>query len=138
MTRDWRAANNRVNEKAKVQVNRVIAIEGIMAEAKALPQRRLSSIWKELTRKPFPKVKAFQLKDTDFNQVIRIRKCREDELRELEEWNAILLPEGTDACVLNAEARSSLDYIILVRENPYNSLGKILRHELTHIARNDL
>ena len=115
----------------------MIAIEGIMVEAKALPQRRLSSIWKELTRKPFPKVKAVQLKDTDFNRVISMRKCREDELRELEEWNAILSPEGTDAFVLNAEARSSFDYIILGRENPYHSLGKILRHELTHVARND-
>ena len=116
----------------------MIAIEGIMVKAKALPQRRLSSIWKELTRKPFPKVKAFQLKDTDFNRVISMRKCREDELRELEEWNAILSPEGTDACVLNAEAVSIFDYLILVREHPYHSLGKILRHELTHIARHDL
>lgn len=124
-------------KKAKVQVNRVITIEGIKVEAKALPQQRLSSIWKELTRKPFPKVKAFQLKDTDFNQVISVRKRREDELRELEEWNAILSPEGTDACVLNAETEASFDYIILGRENPYHSLGKILRHELTHVARND-
>ena len=116
----------------------MIAIEEIMVEAKALPERRLFSIWKKLTGKPFPKVKAVQLKDTDFNRVISMRKCREDEPRELEEWNAILSPEATDACVLNAEAISGFDYIILVRENPYHCVGKILRHELTHIARNDL
>ncbi len=115
----------------------MIVVEAIMVEAKALPQRRFFSVWKKLTEKPFPKVKAFQLKDADFNRVISVRKCREDELRELEEWSAILSPEGTDACVLNAEAKSSFDHIILVRENPYHNLGKILRHELTHVARND-
>ena len=72
-------------KKVKVRANRVIAIEGIVVEAKAFPQRRLSSIWKELPGKPFPKVKAFQLKDADFKRVISMRKCREDELRELKE-----------------------------------------------------
>ena len=91
-----------------------------------------------LTKNPFPKVKTFQLKDTDFNRVISMRKCREDELRELEEWNAILSPEETDAFELDAEAMLSFDYVILVRENPYYSLGRNLRHELTHIVRNDL
>ena len=71
-------------KKVKVRVNRVIAIEGSMVEAKAFPQRRLFSIWKK-GGKPFSKVKAFQLKDADFNRVISMRKCREDELRELKE-----------------------------------------------------
>ncbi len=116
----------------------MVTIEGIKVHAKPIPKCQLQSTWLQLTSKPFPKIKALQLKDDDFDRVIRLKRCREDELRELEEWNAILSPEGTDACVLNAEARSSFDYIILIRENPYHSLGKILRHELTHIARNDL
>ena len=106
--------------------------------AEALSKPRLFTIWKQLTNKPFPKVKAFQLEDADFNRVLRLLRCHEDELREVEEWNTVLSIEGTDACVFNADKISGLEYMILIRKHPYHSLGKILRHELSHIAKDDL
>jgi len=39
----------------------VINIEGVRVEAKAIPKQQIVSMWKELTTKPFPRVKAFQL-----------------------------------------------------------------------------
>ncbi len=91
-----------------------------------------------MTSNPFPRVKAFQLKDPDFNRILRLLKCEEDELRELEEWHRILSTEGTDACIFNAEEMAGFDYIILIRETPYHSIRKILRHELSHIVRGDI
>jgi hypothetical protein len=116
----------------------MITIEGISVEAKGVPERQLVLAWKELTRKPFPQVKAYQLTDEDFDRVIRLRRCREDMERELEEWGRVLSTIGTDACVFNAEEAADAEYIILVRESPYHSLEEILSHELSHIARGDL
>lgn len=99
----------------------MITIEGIKVQAKTIPKRQLISAWRKLTSKPFPKVKAFLLKDNDFDRVIRLRRCKEDELGELEEWNTILTTEGTDACIFNAEENSGFDFIILVRENHYHT-----------------
>jgi hypothetical protein len=65
----------------------LICIEGIKIEAKPIPKRQLFSVWKKLTSKPYPRVKAFLLSDYDFDWVICLRRCAEDELRELEEWN---------------------------------------------------
>jgi hypothetical protein len=133
-----RETHKRLNAKAKVRVTCLIAVEGIKIKAKAIPKRQLVSVWKELTSKPFPKVKAFQLKDNDFDRVICLRRCEEDEIRELTEWNTILTTEGTDACVFNAEEISGLEYAILIRENPYHSIGEIIEHELSHVAKGDL
>lgn len=116
----------------------MIKIEGIQVKAKTIPKQQLISEWRKLTCKPFPKVKAFRLKDEDFDRVIRLRRCREDELRELEEWNTVLTTEGTDACIFNAEATSGFDYLILIREKPYNRLETIIKHEFSHIIRGDL
>lgn len=124
--------------KTNVRSLCLITIEGIAVTAKAFPQRRLSKTWKQLTDKPLPKVKALQLEDVDFNRVINLRRCEEDEFRELQEWNTILSPEGTDACVFNANENSSVDYMILIRKRPFHNLEEILRHELSHIARADL
>src|SRR3972149_148352 len=120
-----------------MRVNRIIVIQGIRIKTKAIPKRMLASMWRELSSKPFPKVKAFQLKDEDFDRVLRLRSCAEDERRELQEWNTILPTEGTDACVFNAQETSGFDYIILVRENHFHSLGDIIRHELSHIVKGD-
>ena len=121
-----------------MQVNGLIAIEGIRVKAKAIPQRQLISIWRRLTSKPFPRVKAFQLKDDAFDRIICLRRCEEDELRELEEWNTFLTTKGTDACVFNAEEASGFDFMILIREKHYHDLERIIEHELAHIARGDL
>jgi hypothetical protein len=115
-----------------------ITVEGIKVKAKTIPNKQLESVWKRLTDKPFPKVKAFQLNDDDFDRVIRLKRCEEDELRELKEWGRVLTTEGTDACVFNADELANLEHIILVREKPYHSLGEILKHELLHIARGEL
>ena len=116
----------------------MIIIEGIKAKAKTIPKRQLLSAWQKLTSKPFPKVKAVQLNDDDFDHVIRLRRCEEDEQRELEEWNTILTTKGTDACVFNAEENSGFDFMILVRENHYHTLNRIIEHELLHIIKGDL
>jgi len=116
----------------------MITIEGIKVRAKPLPKRQLISAWRKLTNNPFPKIKALQLKDDDFDRVIRLKRCEEDEHRELEEWNTILTTKGTDACVFNAEKNSGFDYMILVRENHYHPLAIIIEHEFKHIIRGDL
>lgn len=116
----------------------MVTIEGIKVDAKRIPKSKLTWAWETLTTKPFPKVKAYQLKDDDFNRVVILRRCEEDELRELQEWNTILTTKGTDACVFNADESASFGFIIIVRERPYHSLEEIISHELSHIARGDL
>ncbi|MCW4046205.1 MAG: hypothetical protein NWE99_01390 [Candidatus Bathyarchaeota archaeon] len=116
----------------------MVTIEGISVKAKAVPKRQLVSAWRTLTSKSFPRVKAYQVRDEDFDRIIRLRRCEEDMEGELEEWGKVLSTRGTDACVFNAEETADTDYVILVRENPYHSLGEILRHELAHIVRGDL
>jgi len=114
------------------------SIEGIKIEATSISKQQLFSVWKKLTCKPYPKVKAFLLSDYDFNRVINLRRCEEDELRELEEWNTILTTEGTDACVFNVDDITVSDFMVLIRVNHYHKLEDILKHELSHIARGDL
>ena len=116
----------------------VITIEGIRVNAKAIPKKQLASIWKTLSSKAFPRVKAFQLDDGDFDRVMALRKCWADVGREMIEWVRVLSTKGTDACVFNADEFVEVDYVILVRENPYHSLKEVLEHELSHIARGDL
>jgi len=116
----------------------MITIEGIKFKAKMIPRKKIISIWKTLTKKSFPKVSAFQLEDNDFDYAIELTKCRDDERREIEEWGRVLSTKGTDACVFNAHESADVDYIILIRKNPYHSLGEVLEHELSHIARGDL
>jgi hypothetical protein len=116
----------------------MITIEGIKLKAKTIPKKQLVSAWKTLTDKPLPKVQAFQLEDSDFDRVMRLRRCAEDMEREVEEWGRVLSTRGTDACVFNADVAADTDYIILVRENPFHSIRRILKHELAHIERGDL
>jgi hypothetical protein len=115
-----------------------VTVEGLKVNAKIIPSKRVLSVWKSITRKPLPRVRAFQLEDSDFDRVVRLRKCREDERREREEWGRVLRTEGTDACVFNADETSDVDYVIIVRKNPYHRLEEVLEHELTHIAKGDL
>lgn len=112
--------------------------EGMRVRGEVIPGNRLVSIWNTLTTKPFPKVAAFQLEERGFEHILQLRMCREDETREVQEWGRLLSVKGTDACVLNAEGFVDLDYVILIRENPYHVLDKILEHELSHIAKGDL
>ena len=120
-----------------------ITLEGMKIKTKTISKKELVTIWKTLTDRPFPKVKAFQLEDEDFDFVMRLRRCREDERRELAEWGRVLSVRSTDACVFS-DGRSAgvesrdVDYVILVRENPYHSQLEILEHELSHIVRGDL
>lgn len=116
----------------------MITIEGTKVKAKMIPRNKITSIWKTLTKKPIPKVSAFQLEDNDFDYTIELTKCRDDEKREKEEWGRVLSAKSTDACVYNAHESADVDYIILIRKNPYHSLGEVLEHELSHIARGDL
>jgi hypothetical protein len=113
----------------------MVLVEGLKLKAKRIPKKQLQQIWKSLTAKPYPKIKALILSDTDFNRVIERRQCPEDMMREIEEWGRVLSTKGTDACVFNGE---KADYIILIRENPYHSIEEIIPHELMHIIRGDL
>jgi hypothetical protein len=116
----------------------VVLVEGIKMNVKRIPKKQLVTAWKTLSSKPFPKVKALKLNDEDFNHVLQHRHCVEDDLREIEEWGRTLSTKGTDACVFNADETEDADYVILVRENPYHTIGEIILHELSHIAREDL
>ncbi len=116
----------------------MITIEGIRVNAKAIPKKRLISIWKMLSNKAFPKVKAFQLDDGDFDRVMALKKCWADVGREMIEWGRVLSTRGTDACVFSAEEFADVDYVILIRTSHYHGFEEILEHELSHIARGDL
>ena len=116
----------------------MIIVNGRRVRTKALPRQRLFSIWKRLAKEPFPRVRAFQLEDNDFDDFVRKTKCRGDERREMEEWGRVLSAKGTDACVYTLDDPSNVEYIILVRENPYHTIEEILEHELSHIAKGDL
>lgn len=116
----------------------LFTIEGISFRGAVIPEKKLASIWKRLTREPFPLLVAFQLGDSDFDRVMKLRKCREDDRRELEEWGRVLSARGTDACVFNADEHVDFDYVILVRKNPYHRIEECLEHELSHIAKGDL
>lgn len=116
----------------------MVLVEGLQLKAKSIPKKQLVTVWKRLTDKPFPKVKALILNDEDFNHVIEHWHCSEDALREIQEWGRVLSTEGTDACVFNAEETDKADYMILVRENPYHNLKEIIEHELLHILKGDL
>jgi hypothetical protein len=112
--------------------------EGINMRAKRIPKKQLVTAWRTLSSKPLPKVKALKLSDDDFNHVLQQRHCLEDDFREIEEWGRILSTKGTDACVFNGDENDDVDYVILVRENPYHSIDEIIVHELSHISRGDL
>jgi hypothetical protein len=116
----------------------MVQIEEFNLEVVRIPKSQLAREWKTLSRKPFPKVAAFKLTDTDFERVLLHRNCVEDEEREILEWGRVLSKGGTDACVFNAQQNAKADYIILVRENPYHTLKEIIHHELAHIANGDL
>lgn len=113
-------------------------VEGLQVQVENIPRQQLVSAWKTLSKKPFPKVKMLRLSDEDFNHALQHRRCLEDDLREIEEWGRVLSTKGTDACIFNTEETDIVDYIILVRQNPYHSLEEIILHELCHIARGDL
>jgi len=113
-------------------------VNGMKLKVQLIPRSKLAAVWKTLSEKPFPNVKALKLNDNDFNFVLQHRHCIEDDFREIEEWGRILSTNGTDACVFNADENETEDFVILIRENPYHSLEEILFHELSHIARGDL
>jgi hypothetical protein len=116
----------------------MVLVEGLALKVEQIPCGQLLKAWKTMSTKQMPKVKALRLSDDDFNHVLQHRRCIEDDLREIEEWGRILSTKGTDACVFNADETEGVDYIILVRQNPYHTLEEILTHELTHISRGDL
>ena len=116
----------------------MVLVEGVEIKAKRIHKNKLVKAWKTLSSKPLPKIKALELSDEDFDNVIERKRCPEDNLREIEEWGRILPNKGTDACIFNADDPESAEYIILVRENPYNPLDEIILHELSHVARGDL
>lgn len=117
----------------------MVLVEGIEIQAEPIPKQQLAAAWETLSSKPLPKVKALKLNDKDFNHILAHIHCPEDSIRELAEWGRVLSIEGTDACVFNAdEASSDAEYIILIRKKPYNTVEKIIMHELGHIARGDL
>ena len=116
----------------------LITLEGLKVNVKSIPRTQLVSLWKILTHQPFPRVRAFQLADKDFEHILYFRKCREDERREIQEWGRVLSTRGTDGCVFNADEFADIDFVILIRENPYHSTREVLTHELSHIARGDL
>ncbi len=115
----------------------MVMVEGISAKGHELSGRQLLSAWRKVSDRPLPKVKAFQLHASDFNSILRTQKCLDNEIREVEEWGRILSFKGTDACVFNTD-EPGVDYIIIVRNNPYHTLKEILVHELSHIAAGDL
>jgi len=116
----------------------VIAVAGLRVRARVVPKKEIVSLWKALSKEAFPKVRVYQVGDSDFESVVELSKTRDDEKRELKEWGRILSPESTDAIVFDTDESPDVDYVILIRENPYHSLPQVVKHELSHIAKGDL
>jgi hypothetical protein len=116
----------------------MITIEGTKIKARMIPRDRIVCVWKTLTEKPFPKVAAFRIDDNDFDRVIELIRCVDDERREMVEWGRTLSAKDTDGCVYNTEEFPDIDYLVLIRENPYHRFEEVLKHELSHIAKGDL
>ena len=116
----------------------MVLVEGIHMNAKRIRKTKLVNVWKTLSNKSLPKIKAFKLTDEDFNYVIDHRRCPADDIREIYEWGRTLSTNGTDACVFNADKNDDAEYVIIIRENPYHSLDEIIVHELSQIAKGDL
>jgi hypothetical protein len=112
-----------------------ITFEGVKVKAKVISKKKIVSSWKMLTEKPFPKVKAFLLRDGDFDHIVESSKTRDDERRERQEWGRVLSPKGTDAFVCNVDESGDVEYLILIRENLYHDLVEVLKHELFHCPR---
>ena len=116
----------------------MVLVEGLSLKAKRIPKKQLVPVWESLTDKPYPKINALIVSDTDFNRILKRRQCPEDMLREIEEWGRVLSTKGTDACVFNGDCKGKADFVILIRENPYHKIDDIVQHELSHIIRGDL
>ena len=116
----------------------MVLVQGVQVKAKLISRGRIAKVWKTLTNKPLPKIRALQLSDEDFNRMIDYRRCPADQLREIEEWGRTLSTNGTDACVFNAGHTDNAEFIILIRENPYHNINEIIVHELSHIEKGDL
>ena len=116
----------------------MVVLEGLTLQATTVPHWQLAAAWLKISHKPLPRVKALRLGDSDFNHVLKRRDCIEDQLREIKEWGYVLSFEGTDACIFNADEGDDADYVILIRQNPYNTIEEILLHELAHIERGDI
>ncbi len=116
----------------------MVLVEGLNLKAKRIPKKQLEPVWKSLTDKPYPKIKALILNDSDFNHIIELRQCPEDMMREIEEWGRVLTTKGTDACIFNGDYKEKNEYTILIREKPYHKIEEIIPHELSHIIRGDL
>jgi hypothetical protein len=117
----------------------MVLVEGLQLNGKHITGSQIRKAWATISSKPLPKIKAITLSNADFNHIMDVRRCPEDDMREIEEWGRILSTKCTDACVFNADQTTEgAEYIILVRQSPYHSLEEILIHELMHIARGDL
>jgi hypothetical protein len=117
----------------------LVLVEGMQLNGNRITGSQIRKAWATISSKPLPKIKAVALSNADFNRIIDVRRCPEDDMREIEEWGRILSTKCTDACVFNADQTTEgAEYIILVRQSPYHSLEEILIHELMHIARGDL
>ena len=68
----------------------MVMVSGQEVNATRIHGNLLARIWKTLSSKPLPKIKAWRLSDEDFNAVIEQRRCYEDSLREVEEWGRVL------------------------------------------------
>jgi hypothetical protein len=117
----------------------MVLVEGMQLNGKRITGSQIRKAWVTISSKPLPKIKAIALSNADFNLIIDVRRCPEDDMRKIEEWGRILSTKCTDACVFNADQTTEgAEYIILVRQSSYHSLEEILIHELMHIARGDL
>jgi hypothetical protein len=70
----------------------MVNVSGIDVEAKVIPKSQLVLAWNELTTKPFPRVKGYQLADEDFERVIRPKRCIEDVEREWRSGAGVFRP----------------------------------------------
>jgi len=68
----------------------MVLVEGMQLNGKRITGNQIRKAWKSISSKPLPKIKAITLSNADFNYIVDVRRCPEDDMREIEEWGRIL------------------------------------------------
>ena len=64
----------------------MILVEGMQLNGKRITGSQIRKAWTTISSKPLPKIKAITLSNEDFNHIIDVKRCPEDDMREIEEW----------------------------------------------------
>jgi uncharacterized protein with von Willebrand factor type A (vWA) domain len=96
-----------------------------------IPEENLKKIWdSKFSNKPFPQVKAFILRDRDFNKLLeKLQKSKHIRDTQVREWGNLDPNVVSTAFMFPSEE----GLMIIVRQTSPYPLNEDLEHELKHI-----